>query len=219
MEFDEQKKFFPKGKATGVFDKKAAGIFQNDLNNLAYDKHKAQQRNVLLLITLAVCIVCMVYVTVFANYKTYVVRVDNATGQVEVGNRLVTTNYTPQEAEIKHFLSRFVSNIRTIPLDPVLYKNNWNTAQHFLTPQAAQKLNNMIASENQLARLGRSTTQVSIRSIQLQPGTNSATGKKDYYVALFTVIVNPPTKEQELLINPLGLRIADLNYSRENQEG
>ena len=54
MEFDEQKKFFPKGKATSVFDKKAAGIFQNDLNNLAYDKHKAQQRNVLLLITLAV---------------------------------------------------------------------------------------------------------------------------------------------------------------------
>lgn len=158
MEFDEQKKFFPKGKATDVFDKKAAGVFQNDLNNLAYDKHKAQQRNVLLLITLAVCVVCMVYVTVFANYKTYVVRVDNATGQVEVGSRLVTTNYTPQEAEIKHFLSRFVSNIRTIPLDPVLYKSNWNTAQHFLTPQAAQKLNNMIASENQLARLGRSTT-------------------------------------------------------------
>ena len=235
MEFDEQKKFFPKGKATDVFDKKAAGIFQNDLNNLAYDKHKAQQRNVLLLITLAVCIVCMVYVTVFANYKTYVVRVDNATGQVEVGSRLVTTNYTPQEAEIKHFLSRFVSNIRTIPLHPVLYKINWNTAQHFRTPQAAQKLNNMIASENQLARLGRSTTQVSIRSIQLQPGTNrtyqvrwsedeysvsgSATGKKDFYVALFTVTVNPPTKEQELLINPLGLKIADLNYSRENQEG
>ena len=68
-----------------------------------------------------------------------------------------------------------------------------------------------------------------------QPGTNrtyqvrwsedeysvsgSATGKKDFYVALFTVTVNPPSKEQELLINPLGLKIADLNYSRENQEG
>lgn len=227
----EQQRFNPEGSPRDIFDRSAHGVYQSDLNNLAYDKHLAQQRNLIYLLLVVLCVVACVYIATTANYKTYVVRVDNATGKVELGGQLLATNYSPREAEIKHFLSEFVVNTRTIPLDPVLYKQNWNKAQHFLTQAAAQKYNRLIAEENQTARLGHKTTQVKLRSLQKQPGSDrtyqvrwsetefniggSLTDRVDYYVALFTVIIKPPTKEDELLINPLGLTIADLNYARE----
>ena len=71
-----------------------------------------------------------------------------------------------------------------------------------------------------------------LRSIQLQPGSKgtyqvrwseeeyslsgSSTHRINNYVALFAVTVDPPTKEAELLINPLGLKIKDLTMSIES---
>lgn len=227
----EQPKFTPKGNPTDVFDKNAHGLFQSDLMNLAYDKHLSKQRNLLYIALISICVLATVYISTTANYKTYVVRVDNATGQVETTGPLVNSNYEPQEAEIQAALATFVERIRTIPLDPVQYKENWNRAQLFLTQPAAQKLNHLIAPENQVARLGRSTTAIKIRSIQKQPGSvatyqvrwseeefnisGGTNGKKDFYVALFSVVQAPSVKPEEVLINPLRIKIADLNYAKE----
>lgn len=84
---EQQERFYPKGKATDVFDRGAAKRFQTDLYNLALDKDVAKKRNLLYMVLLALCVVAMVFVVTTANFKTYVVRVDNATGQVEAGGR------------------------------------------------------------------------------------------------------------------------------------
>lgn len=230
---EPQTKFFPKGEPTEVFDRKAAGTFQSDLYNLALDKDVAKKRNLLYLVLLIICMLSTIFIATTANYKTYVVRVDNATGQVETGGQLKATNYKPQEAEIKTFLAQFIADTRTIPLDPVQYKNGWNRAKHFMTQEAAHKVSGIVSKENPVARLGYITVQPQIRSIQLQPGTNSTyqvrwveeeyaisgnlTGRKVSYVALFSVVLEPQSKEEELLINPLGLKIKDLTFSKENE--
>ena len=230
---EPQTKFFPKGEPTKVFDRKAAGTFQSDLYNLALDKDVAKKRNLLYLVLLIICMLSTIFIATTANYKTYVVRVDNATGQVETGGQLKATNYKPQEAEIKTFLAQFIADTRTIPLDPVQYKNGWNRAKHFMTQEAAHKVSGIVSKENPVARLGYITVQPQIRSIQLQPGTNSTyqvrwveeeyaisgnlTGRKVSYVALFSVVLEPQSKEEELLINPLGLKIKDLTFSKENE--
>lgn len=230
---EPQTKFFPKGEPTEVFDRKAAGTFQSDLYNLALDKDVAKKRNLLYLVLLIICMLSTIFIATTANYKTYVVRVDNATGQVETGGQLKATNYKPQEAEIKTFLAQFIADTRTIPLDPVQYKSGWNRAKHFMTQEAAHKVSGIVSKENPVARLGYITVQPQIRSIQLQPGTNSTyqvrwveeeyaisgnlTGRKVSYVALFSVVLEPQSKEEELLINPLGLKIKDLTFSKENE--
>ena len=230
---EPQTKFFPKGEPTDVFDRKAAGTFQSDLYNLALDKDVAKKRNLLYLVLLIICVLSIIFIATTANYKTYVVRVDNATGQVETGGQLKATNYKPQEAEINTFLAQFIADTRTIPLDPVQYKNNWNRARHFMTQEAAQKINAIVSKDNPVGLLGRMTVQPQIRSIQLQPGSNSTyqvrwieeeyaisgntTGRKVSYVALFSVAIEPQSKEEELLINPLGLKIKDLAISKENE--
>ena len=230
---EPQKTFFPDRESTELFDRKASGKFQNDLYNLALDKDVAKKRNLLYLGLIIVCVLSTIFIAATANYKTYVVRVDNATGQVETGGELKATNYKPQEAELKTFLAQFIMNTRTIPLDPVQYRVNWENSKHFLTQEAAQKLVAMTDKEKPVNKLGHLTVQPEIKSIQLQPGTQSTyqvrwieeeyalsggkSGEKASYVALFTIKLDPPTKEQELLINPLGLKIKDLTMTRENE--
>ena len=113
---EPQKTFFPDREPTELFDRKASGKFQNDLYNLALDKDVAKKRNLLYLGLIIVCVLSTIFIAATANYKTYVVRVDNATGQVETGGELKATNYKPQEAELKTFLAQFIMNTRTISI-------------------------------------------------------------------------------------------------------
>ena len=78
------------------------------------------------------------------------------------------------------------------------------------------------------------TIQPTIKSIQMQPGSaavyqvrwtedeysisGNASGVKSSYTALLSVMLDPPTKEEELLINPLGLKIKDLSITKEMEE-
>ncbi len=221
---------FPKGYGTDSY-KQSHGQYEGLLFNLNEEKKYARKLSVVSFLLNIVCVLTMVYVSMTANVKTYVVRVDNATGRVDVGGQLKATNYNPQIAEINYFLINFVSQIRTIPLDPVLYRNNWSHAQYFLIPAAAQKLNVLTAQENQVEKLGKYTTQIKIRSIQQSPGANNTfivrwsedvynvsgqqLDERNFYNAIFTVLINPPSKEEEIINNPLGLKIADLSITKE----
>ena len=233
MDNSYEKKYEPQGDPQEYFDRGAIGPYQSMIVNVRDQLDKSRQRNKIYLALLGLLIVAMVYVCMNANYKVYVVRVNEATGQIDPGVELKAREYEPRDAELKHFLIEFTKNIRTVPLDPVLLRNNWNTAQHFMTKEAAQKLNTLIQREGHIAKLGKATVQPDIKSVQLQPGTQrtfqvrwveedfnvagNATGKVSNYVALYTIVVQPPEKETELMVNPLGIKIADLSYAKENE--
>ena len=103
-----------------------------------------------------------------------------------------------------------------------------------MTQEAANKLNAILQTDNPASKFGRATVQPTIRSIQAQPGSPStyqvrwvedefalsgnATGVKTSYTALLSVVLDPPKKEEELLINPLGLKIKDLTITKEMEE-
>lgn len=225
----------PKGNPTDVLPKRKSK-FGEDLRNFAYLRDQAVKRNKIYLALMALCFVASVFTVTTLSYKTYVVRVDNATGAVETGGELKATNYTPQQAELKHFLMQFIMNTRTIPLDPIAFRNNWANAEHFMSKEAYSKYTTLVKKENPASKLGRSTIQPEIKTMQLMPGTKntyqvrwyedeysvsgSSTGtKRKNYVGLFQIAVKPPSKEQELMINPLGMRIIDCNYAVENANG
>lgn len=222
---------FPKGNPADAFESGAAGKFESALYNLAMDKDVAKKRNLIYLVLVAICVVATVLVATTFSYKTYVVRVDNATGQVQAGGELKMTNYTPQEADIKYFLKTFIDDTRSIPLDPVQFRRNWDAAQAFMTPEAMNKLSELIAKDQPAQKLGKMTILPQIKSIQLQPGTKATyqvrwseevytlsgnkNGKPVDYVGLFTIKFDPPTKEETLMVNPVGFYITDLAISKE----
>lgn len=227
----------PKGNPTDVLPrpKKAYDRFASDLRNFAFARDTERKRNKIYLGLVALCVVATVFTVTTMSYKTYVVRVDNATGAVETGGELKATNYTPQQAEIKHFLSQFLLETRAIPLDPVQFQNNWKDASHFMSKEAMAKYTSMVNKEKPASKLGKLTIQPVIKTIQIFPGskntyqvrwyeeeyslTSGSTGKRKNYVGLFQIAIKPPSKEAEILINPLGMQITDLNYSLETNNG
>ena len=155
--------FKPKGNPTDILKQGMRGPYQRSLENLTYKLEQSHRIIIVLIVCLVIAILSIVFISLTANYKTYVVRVDSLTGQIEAAQELKATNYSPRDAEIKYFLTSLVA-----------YKQNWMKAQYFLTPSAAQKLNSMVAKENPVAKINKKeTVHVQIKSVNLQPGTQS----------------------------------------------
>ncbi|BBB92473.1 MAG TPA: conjugal transfer protein TrbF [Methylomusa anaerophila] len=164
----------------------------------------------------------------------YVVEVDSTTGVVRNAGLAEAQAYTPQAAELKYFLSQFIRNIRSLPLDPVVYKMNMEAAYGFLTKQAANKMSVQLQNENPLEHFGKETVQVKIGSmLAMTDGSSSyqirwtedhydiASGKKTSIPmnGIFTIRLQPPRQQKELEINPLGIFIADFNWTQEGVKG
>ena len=225
----------PSGNPQDLFPKRPGSRFGDDLRNFAYLRDQAVKCRNICLFFVAFCFAVVVYLVTFMSFKTYVVRVDNSTGAVEAGGELKATNYSPKEAEIKHFLSQFILQTRSIPLDPIAFRTNWENAKHFMTEESYNKYTAFVNREKPATKLGHLTIQPQIKTMQIFPGTQNTyqvrwyeeefslngetRGKRTNYVGLFQVDIKPQTDEKELMINPLGMRVVDFTYSIENANG
>ena len=229
---EPERKFRPVGNKMEKFDNKAIGKFQTDLYNLAYLRDQATKRNKIYLVIIIILIIALVYICMTAKFKTYVVRVNDTTGEVSSGVELKARDYSPRQAEINYFLREFIHNTRSVPNDLVVLRKNWARASHFMTQEAATKYNNLVLKEGRtLAKIQGKMIEPTISTLQLQPGMDrtyqirwieesfnggGATTRASYS-GLFTITVNPPKAESELQINPLGLKISDLVYQKESE--
>lgn len=162
--------------------------------------------------------------------EPYFIEVNTTTGQVKNVGKIENVEYNPQEAEIKYFLTQFVCNTRNIPLDPVVYKKNWNNAYMFLTKNAAQKMNAEVQSENIAQYFGKKTVQVNILSVLPLEGGNSYQvrwNEEEFVIGngdkqtipmsgIFTVMILPVKDEATLQVNPLGIYISDFNWTKDS---
>lgn len=160
----------------------------------------------------------------------YVVTVDKNTGEVLKAGTLTTNDYKPQEAEIKYFLGQFVSNARSIGLDPVVYKTLQTRAASYLTQNAAQKYVTIMQSEGRSKLFGQKTVVVHISSIQKMPNTDTSfqirwteeelgiqNGEKTTknMSGIFSYTTLKVEDKEQMLVNPLGLFITDFSFSED----
>jgi type IV secretory pathway TrbF-like protein len=169
----------------------------------------------------------LIYQSSKSKIIPYMVRV-NSDGSAQV-NGPIPDHYQPQQTEIKYFLRQFVQWVRTIPTDPVVFKQNWLTAYSFLRPAAAMKMTGIVGKENPAALIGNETREVNITSI-LSITNNSyqirwketsfaGDGRQKEQVnmsGIFTTQVITPSDEKVLNVNPLGLYIQDFSWGKEN---
>ena len=173
----------------------------------------------------------LVYFSVRSQYIPYVVQVDN-TGAVNSVNILRTEKYNASENEINYFLSRFILNTRSIPLDEVLFNKKINESNYFLTDTTSMKLKKLIEKDDVIQKLkDRTTINVNIKSInKLDNATNTyqvrweevqfnkGAGIDQVYtmIGIYTVDTIEPKNQEMVAVNPLGLIIKDFSVSREN---
>lgn len=188
-------------------------------------RQQARNWRILSILSLLVTVLLtIVIIIMFANRKEhiYIAEVTKEGKVVNVSPLLV--RYQPTDAQKEYFIANFIDLTRSIPLDPVLAKKNLLTAYNFLNTRGAERLNYYIKQNNPLALLGKKTVTISIQDINpISPDTTNVNwtettiningqeeGRKDYS-GIFTVAIKQPTKNEEILRNPLGLYIVEFS--------
>jgi type IV secretion system protein VirB5 len=155
----------------------------------------------------------------------YVVEVDRL-GEAQAVAPAVA-DYRPTDPQIAWHLGRFIMNIRSRSLDPVLMRENWLSAYDFATTRGAQLLGQYARADDPFAEVGQRTVSVQVTSVvrasdhsfqvrwteQLfERGSLAATSR---WTAILTVLVRPPRAADALRKNPLGLYVDAIDWSRE----
>jgi type IV secretory pathway TrbF-like protein len=139
--------------------------------------------------------------------------------------------YQPSDPQIAWFLSRFITDVRSVSLDPVLMRQEWLSAYDFATKRGAVFLGDFARTSDPFAQVGEKTVSVQVtsvvrasdRSFQVkwietayERGTQTGTS---HWTAILTVVLDPPSSADTLRKNPLGLYVDAVDWSRELEPG
>jgi len=155
----------------------------------------------------------------------FVVQVDKFGAVQAIGPAI--QNYSPTDAEIAWYLARFITDVRSLSLDPVVVRHNWLEAYDYATDHGAIFLNQYAQANDPFKAVGERTVSVQITSV-VRASDNSfqvkwteqifehdALARTEHWTAILSVVTKQPTTAEILNKNPLGLYVNGVNWSRE----
>jgi type IV secretion system protein TrbF len=135
--------------------------------------------------------------------------------------------YNPTDPQIAFHLARFIEQVRSIPADPIIVRENWLRAYDFTTDKGALALNDYARANDPFAKIGKEQVAVDVASVirasadsfrvawterHYQDGSLAETTR---WSAILTIAVQTPRTPDALRKNPLGLFINAINWSKE----
>jgi type IV secretion system protein TrbF len=159
------------------------------------------------------------------NATPYVVEVDRFGEVLAVGPAIEA--YRPSDAQIEHFLARFIENVRALSIDPIVVRSNWLHAYDFVTEQGADALNEYARQVDPFTKVGMITVTAEVTSVVRASGEafearwkeetfeNSAMMKTERFTGVFTIVFKSPGTTDMIKKNPLGLYIRAFNWSHD----
>jgi type IV secretion system protein VirB5 len=135
--------------------------------------------------------------------------------------------YQPSDAQTAHFLAKFIEDVRSLSIDPVIVRTNWLRAYDFVTDRGAQALNDYARETDPFTKIGSRTVTVEVTSVVRASGDsfeirwkenayeNGSIAKTERFTGLATTVLKPPTNAETLRKNPLGLYVHSINWSRD----
>ncbi len=167
----------------------------------------------------------LVWETARGTIVPWVVQVDRL-GQAQAVAP-AQADYTPSDPQIAFYLARFVEEVRSLPADPIIVRQNWLRAYDFTTSAGAIALNEYARANDPFAKIGKQQIAVDVSSViraspnsfrvawterRYEDGALSDTAR---WTAILTVVVLPPSNAETLRRNPLGIYVNAINWSRE----
>jgi len=155
----------------------------------------------------------------------YVVEVDTQGSVRAVGPAMEV--YRPTDAQIDYHLSRFLRNVRSIPIDPIVLRENWLEAYDYATDRGAAALNDYARVKDPFGNVGRTSVAVEVTSVvrasdysfQLRwierSYGNGALASTERWTAIVSIVLQPPKDVARIRKNPLGIYVDSLDWSRE----
>ncbi|MDR5653980.1 conjugal transfer protein TrbF [Ruixingdingia sedimenti] len=155
----------------------------------------------------------------------WVVQVDNL-GQAQAVAP-ASADYRPTDPQIAFHLGRFIEQVRALPADAIVVRQNWLRAYEFTTDRGAAALNDYARSNDPFSRVGRQQVAVEVSSIiRASPDSfrvawserhyeNGQLSTTERWTAILTIVIQPPRDAERLRANPLGIYVNAINWSRE----
>jgi type IV secretion system protein VirB5 len=138
-----------------------------------------------------------------------------------------TADYQPSDPQIAWYLARFIEDVRSIPADPVIVRQNWLRAYNFTNTSGAAALNDYARADDPFAKIGRQQIAVDVSSViraspssfrvawiqrRYQDGALAATER---WSAILSMLIQTPHDADRLRKNPLGIYVSAINWSKE----
>ncbi len=173
------------------------------------------------LVSLGISILLLLCLLVLIAQKRKVVYVAEVSSQGRVISvKPLADTYNPSSAEYQYFIGHFIELTMSLPLDPVIVKQNWLQAYQLVSGHAERQFSDLANQLQPFANIGKLTQTVQVENIQqITPNSYSAdwtqtsydqqgkVAKTQSYSGVFTVSNSQPSTQQEILINPLGIHI------------
>lgn len=155
----------------------------------------------------------------------WVVQVDRL-GQAQAVEPAVA-DYRPTDPQIAWHLARFIEQVRSIPADAIVVRQNWLRAYDFTTDRGALALNDYARANEPFSKVGKQQIAVEVSSViraspdsfrvawverRYQDGSLASTER---WTAIITVVIQPPRDAERLRKNPLGVFVNAINWSKE----
>jgi type IV secretion system protein TrbF len=136
-------------------------------------------------------------------------------------------DYRPTDPQIAWHLSRFIDEVRGIPADPIVLRQNWLEAYNYVTDKGALALNDYARASDPFSKVGKFQVSVEVSSV-IRASDDSfrvswterryvdeALAATERWSAILTIVLETPTDADRLKKNPLGVYIHALNWSKE----
>ena len=155
----------------------------------------------------------------------WVVQVDNL-GQSQAVAPAVA-DYRPTDPQVAWHLGRFIEQVRSIPADAIIVRQNWLRAYEFTTDRGAAALNDYARANDPFTKVGKQQIAVEVSSvIRASPDSfrvawterhfeNGQLSTTQRWTAILTIVIQPPRDAERIKVNPLGIYVNAINWSRE----
>jgi len=167
----------------------------------------------------------LVWQSTSGSIVPWVVQVDKL-GQAQAVAPAVA-DYRPTDPQIAFHLARFIEQVRAIPADAIIVRQNWLRAYEFTTQAGALALNDYARANDPFTKIGKQQIAVEVSSViraspdsfrvawierRYQDGSLASTER---WSAILTVVVQVPRDPEKLRANPLGIYVNAINWSKE----
>lgn len=169
----------------------------------------------------------LLYQSSRTRVEAYVPQVDpqgRLMGQVQLLDR----GYTPTAAQVAFHVAELVRMVRSRPLDPVVLKQNWEEAYHYLAGDAVTTMSEY-GSHAGLSDPAKADTTIAVQIINVLQRSDASyqvrwkethydhgsQSSLSYWTGLFTVTIKPPTTARAVFDNPLGVYVTSFTWSQE----
>jgi type IV secretion system protein VirB5 len=136
-------------------------------------------------------------------------------------------DYRATDPQIAWHLARFIEEVRSIPSDPIVLRQNWLEAYKYVTDRGALALNEYAQANTPFANVGKTQVAIEVSSVIRASAdsfrvewierhyVDNALASTEHWSAILTIIVQTQTDAERLKKNPLGVYVHALNWSKE----